>query len=183
MRLNIASVVTKLVAVMAVLLLAGPASAFERREVITELGGTAVSCRDVYGRQVHAVLVADLGDVGRARQMLRTPVIMMDPGHLNPLPAKLQVFFFNHECAHHVLGHVYVVTPSSEKEADCWAINDGRDRGLFTRDEVQSWAPWFAKSRGSAILGHLPGPERARFLLQCFDEKSPQSPSTVTSRE
>ena len=147
-----------------------PDASAERREVIRELAGTAVSCRDAYGQPVHAVLVANLGDVARARNLFKTPVIMMDPGHLNPLPAKLQLFFYGHECAHHVLGHVYVMKPTAEVEADCWAIKDGRDRGLFSRSEVESWAPWFAKSRGNPISGHLPGPERAKHLIACFDQ-------------
>ena len=117
------------------------ASSWRGQEIIKEIGGTAVSCRDSYGLNVHAVLVADLGDVGRARNFFKTPVIMMDPSHLIRLPGKLQLFFFGHECAHHVLGHTYVLRPNVESEADCWAAKDGRDRGLFTRDEVQSWAP------------------------------------------
>lgn len=181
LRLSIGVIGTIAVALAA--LNAKTASAFERRDVIKELGGKAVSCSDAYGRHVHAVLVTNLGDVGRARQMQRTPIIMMDPHYLNPLPSKLQLFFFGHECAHHVLGHVYVVTPTSEMEADCWAAKDGRDRGLFTRDDVQSWGPWFAKSRGSKEFGHLPGPERAAYLLTCFDEKSGDDAKTVTARE
>lgn len=163
----------------------GEARAVEGREVVKEIGGTAVSCRDAYGQTVHAVLVANLGDVGRARNVFKTPVIMLDPGHLIRLPLKLQLFFYGHECAHHVLGHTYVMRPTAESEADCWAAKDGRDRGLFTRFEVEGWAPWFAKSRGSVISGHLPGPERARFILQCFDENpaSADASTTVTTRQ
>ncbi len=153
------------------------------REIIKEIGGTVVSCRDSYGLNVHAVLVSDLGDVGRARNLYKTPVIMMDPSHLIRLPGKLQLFFFGHECAHHVLGHTYVLRPGVETEADCWAAKDGRDRGLFTRDDVQSWAPWFAQSRGSTVSGHLPGPERARFILQCFDDSTDTAASTTVTQQ
>jgi hypothetical protein len=163
--------------------LAASAEPMKDREVIKEIAGRAVSCRDAYGQNVHAVLVANLGDVGRARNLHKTPVIMLDPGHLNPLPAKLQLFFFGHECAHHVLGHVYVMRQTAESEADCWSAKDGRDRGLFTRSEVESWAPWFAKSRGSSISGHLPGPERAKFILACFDDQGDRVPAALTSRE
>lgn len=184
MRTAIASRMT----VLAVALVAAEApdvraETFQGREVIKDIGGTAVSCRDAYGQNVHAIRVADLGDVGRARNLFKTPVIMMDPGHLNPLPVKLQLFFFGHECAHHSLGHVYVMRPTAESEADCWAAKDGRARGLFTRYDVESWAPWFAKSRGSAISGHLPGPERAKFILQCFDDAAETAPTTLTSTD
>jgi len=171
-------------AVLAVDASANPAPALDRRQVITELAGRPVSCRDVYGQAVHAVMVADLGDVARARNVFKTPVIMMDPGHLNMLPSTLQLFFYGHECAHHALGHVYVLRPSAEIDADCWAVKDGRDRGLFSRFDVEGWAPWFAKSRGNAASGHLPGPERARALLQCFDDRSdPRGSTTVTQHE
>lgn len=153
------------------------------QEIIKELGGTVVSCRDSYGQNVHAVLVADLGDVGRAKNLFKTPVILMDPSHLVRLPGKLQLFFFGHECAHHVLGHTYVLRPGVESEADCWAAKDGRDRGLFTRDEVQSWAPWFAQSRGSTVSGHLPGPERAKHILQCFDDRADTAATTTVTQQ
>jgi hypothetical protein len=180
LRPTLASIVTLLAAAAAT-----PAAGetAKGREVVRELGGTPVSCRDAYGQNVHAVLVANLGDVGRARNLFKTPVIMLDPGHLNPLPAKLQLFFFGHECAHHVLGHTYVFRPTAESEADCWAAKDGRDRGLFTRFDVENWAPWFAKSRGNAASGHLPGPERVKFILGCFDDEGDRVPSALTSRD
>lgn len=190
MRSAIATVTTAFVLALAATGDASPAAAQETRagtwrgqEIIKELGGTAVSCRDSYGLHVHAVLVADLGDVGRARNLFKTPVIMMDPSHLIRLPGKLQLFFFGHECAHHVLGHTYVLRATVESEADCWAAKDGRDRGLFTRDDVQSWAPWFAQSRGSAVSGHLPGPERAKFILQCFDDSTDTAASSTVTQQ
>lgn len=176
-----------IVAIVAVVA-AGPpcalAEPLKGREVVREIAGAPVSCTDAYGQHVHSVLVNNLGDVGRARNLFKTPVIMLDPDHLNRLPAKLQLFFYGHECAHHVLGHTFVMRPTAESEADCWAAKDGRERGLFTRYEVEHWAPWFAKSRGNAISGHMPGPERAKFILACFDEQpETAAKSTVTSQQ
>src|SRR5690606_40722156 len=54
----------------------------------------------------------------------------------------------------------------------CWAIRYGRDTGLFRRQEVADFAPWLAASKGSPF-GHLPGPLRARHLLECFDNPEP----------
>lgn len=190
MRPAIASLTFVMGSALAAACAAGHATAQEARagtwrgqEIIKVLGGAGVSCRDAYGQNVHAVLVADLGDVGRAKNLFKTPVIMMDPSHLVRLPGKLQLFFFGHECAHHVLGHTYVLRPNVESEADCWAAKDGRDRGLFTRDEVQSWAPWFAQSRGSTVSGHLPGPERAKHILQCFDDSAETAASTTVTQQ
>jgi hypothetical protein len=134
------------------------------------VAGVSVACRDFRGIAVHTVRVADLGDVGRAWLVNRIPMIVLDEKVLDRLPDKLQLFFYGHECAHHVLGHTVLYRPDRESEADCWAIKDGRDRGIFSRSEVESFAPFLAASRGSTITGHLPGPARAKHLLKCFDE-------------
>ena len=128
-----------------------------------------VGCRDFRNRPVRTLDVAALGDVGRAEFIEGFPVIMLDPAVMEKLPASLQTFFILHECAHHVLGHLFAPTVESEKEADCWAIHEGRKRKTFSHDDVLAWKPHFAASLGSK-MGHLPGPERVAFLLACFDE-------------
>lgn len=135
----------------------------------TRIAGMSVACNDYRGRAVHTVRVSDLGDVARAWVVNRMPFIVMDRGRLAKLPPKLQLFFYAHECSHHKMGHWMNTTMDSEREADCMAIREGRDNGLFARDEVVAFAPWFANSRGSSY-GHLPGPQRAKFLLACFDD-------------
>jgi hypothetical protein len=127
-----------------------------------------MSCTDFRGRSVLALQVSDLGDVGRAWVINTVPYILLDPEVLRTLPRPLQIFFYVHECAHHRLGHWYNPTGNSEKEADCWAIEYGRDHGIFRRQTVVDFEPWLAKSRGSAF-GHLPGRKRVRHLLACFD--------------
>ncbi|MDX2289002.1 MAG: hypothetical protein NW217_09300 [Hyphomicrobiaceae bacterium] len=141
----------------------GPASAAP-----LVIDGADMTCQDFRGRSVQTMEVSELGDVGRAWVVNTVPYIIMDPDVLRRLPVKLQLFFFAHECAHHVLAHWFNPSRESEKEADCWAVRHGRDRALFTRQDVADFAPWFAASKGSH-LGHLPGPERASFLLTCFD--------------
>ncbi len=135
----------------------------------TRIAGFDMECRDIRGRPVQNTHVTDLGDVGRAWVLRSIPYIVMDKVLLAKLPEKLQLFFYVHECAHHVLGHWYNVTRTSEQEADCWAIKQGRNRGYFTRGDVVKFKPYFAKSRGST-WGHLPGPKRVEFLLNCFDD-------------
>lgn len=144
----------------------GPASA---QPVPYLIAGKPVTCTDFRGRSVVTMAVAKLGDVGFARVINTVPYILMDPEVLQTLPPKLQIFFFSHECAHHVLGHWFNPTAMSEREADCWAVQKHRDSGDLTRQEVKSFEPWLRNSRGSA-WGHLPGPERAKHLLTCFDD-------------
>lgn len=126
-------------------------------------------CRDFRNRTVHLVEIPALGDVGRAEFIQGSPVIMLDPALIATLPAKLQVFFKLHECAHHTLGHLFAPTYKSEKEADCWAVKEGRKRTGLTQDDIIAWKPYFAQSRGDPF-GHMPGPQRVEFLLGCFDE-------------
>ena len=145
--------------------LAGEASAAPLPAVMA-----AMACRDFRMRPVRTVEIPDLGDAGRAEFVAGAPVIMLDPALMARLPASLQVFFKLHECAHHVLGHLFAPTGRSEKEADCWAIREGRKRDVVTKDDVIAWKPHFAASRGSTF-GHLPGPQRIEFLLGCFEDE------------
>lgn len=122
-----------------------------------------------YNQPVRFVLNRNLNDVGRA-YWGNEPIIELNPNVLQQLPPKLQLFWYGHECGHHVLGHLLPggYTPSSESQADCWAIATGRNQGLFTREEVAAFEPYFRNNPGSP-WGHLPGPQRAGLLLGCFD--------------
>lgn len=143
----------------------------EGLHVTTKIGGQTFSCRDFRGQMVHAINLDDLGDVAHARIVNRMPIITLNQARLSALPEKLQVFFFHHECAHHVMGHVFFPSPTSENEADCWSVKFGRREGLFTREDVVAFAPYLATSTGSAY-GHLPGPLRSARLVACFDDPS-----------
>lgn len=148
---------------------AGPAAAADGLVDVAMIAGHQMSCSDFRGLTVRTLKMTDLGDVGSARIMGRMPVILLDTDRLAKLPEALQRFFYSHECAHHTLGHSFAQTVWSEREADCWAIKHGRDKGWLSREEVVAWAPHFAHSRGSPI-GHLPGPERANRLVACYDD-------------
>jgi hypothetical protein len=127
------------------------------------LGGEVLTCRDFRGQTVRSIQMHDLGDVAHARIVNRMPIITLNKRRLDTLPDKLQIFFFNHECAHHILGHVFYPTQTSENEADCYAIKVGRKNGSLSRADVEAFAPYIAISRGSPF-GHLPGPTPARLL-------------------
>ena len=149
-------------------------AASEGLQARIKIGGQELSCRDFRGQTVRSIHMDDLGDVAHARIVNRMPIITLNKRRLDTLPDKLQVFFFNHECAHHVLGHVFYPTQTSENEADCFAIKQGRRDGSLTRDDVVSFTPYIAVSRGSAF-GHLPGPMRSQRLLACFDDPSEEN--------
>lgn len=142
-----------------------PAASLEIQPVI---GGNPMRCYDYRGAVVRTLQTTELGDVGRASIIARMPIISLDLDRMATLPPKMQIFFFMHECAHHVLGHVISPTLQSERDADCWSINYGRWAGLFSRMDVEGFAPYFAQSNGSKF-GHLPGPERQAYVLDCFD--------------
>lgn len=153
------------------MLLAPPAMAQPGGAALSEtnvLGGRPADCRDGAGRVVSLMKVINLGDVGKAYFLNRVPVIAMDPQLLDRLPEKLQRFFYDHECAHHVLRHWATMPPDRENQADCWAVTRERDRGDLSRDEIIGFAPFLVASGGS-IAGHLPGPQRIRHMLECFD--------------
>ncbi len=156
-------------AVLLAWLFAFPAGATDGIEAAPPIAGARRVCKDIRGVEVLTYRVVNLGDVGFARFVNRIPVIMIDPHILATLPPKLQLFFYLHECAHHALGHWFVRPPTAEADADCWAVKRGRDDGDISRQDVEQFEPWIARSNGTAS-GHLAGPERERHLLRCFDE-------------
>lgn len=129
-------------------------------------------CHDVRGTRVSTIRFDNLRDVAHAVIMNHVPYIVLNPTRLKTLPPKLQAFFYEHECAHHVLGHNYNPTLASEAEADCLAVKVGRDKGLFTRSDVEAFRPWIEPLRGS-MRGHLPGKQRLRLMTLCIDDAEP----------
>lgn len=161
--------VLALITCLVALTLGGRVASAEGLEVQPLIAGSPMRCYDFRGAVVRTLQTTELGDVGRASIVARMPIISLDSDRMAALPQKMQVFFYMHECAHHVLGHVIRPTLESEREADCWSINYGRWAGLFTRRDVEGFEPFFAKSNGSRF-GHLKGPERQAYLLKCYDE-------------
>jgi hypothetical protein len=95
------------------------------------IGGMPVSCIDASGVPVVVVSNHLLGDVGVATHELGAPVIHMNPHVLLQMPGALQLFWYGHECAHHVLG-------ASEAAADCWSVRTGRDQGWLTSSDLDT---------------------------------------------
>jgi len=129
-------------------------------------------CHDVRGARVSTIRFDNLRDVAHAVIMNHVPYIVLNPTRLKTIPPKLQAFFYEHECAHHILGHNYNPTLASEAEADCLAVKVGRDKGLFARSDIVAFRPWIEPLRGS-LRGHLPGKQRQRLMTLCFDDAEP----------
>lgn len=156
---------------MAVLALAGAAGSGAAQQSPggrALVAGVTLGCADFRGRPVQTYETSGLGDVARSTLYGRIPVITLDTEVMASLSGKLQIFFYLHECAHHVLGHMFAPQPDSEKEADCWSIKTGRDQSYFNRADVSAFTNRIMSSPGSA-RGHLPGRERMAYLLECFE--------------
>lgn len=138
-------------------------------------------CFDVMGARVSMIRFDGLRDVAHAVIMNRVPYIVLNPTRLATLPPPLQDFFYEHECAHHVLGHNYNPTLASESEADCLAIKVGRAKGYFSRKDVIAFGPWIRPLHGSRF-GHLPGRQRQKLLLMCFDNVEAEKDAELSER-
>ena len=134
----------------------------------TLIAGVTLGCADFRGRPVQTYKTSGLGDVARSTLYGRIPVITLDTEVMASLSGKLQIFFYLHECAHHVLGHMFAPQPESENEADCWSIKTGRDQSYFNLSDILAFSNRIMESPGSA-RGHLPGRERMAYLVSCFE--------------
>ncbi len=162
-------VLTFAMAVLAVSGAAGQAGAQQEPGGRTFVAGVSLGCADFRGRPVQTYQTSGLGDAARSQLYGRIPVITLDIEVMASLSGKLQIFFYLHECAHHVLGHMYAPKPESENEADCWSIKTGRDQSYFNLSDVLAFANRIMASPGSA-RGHLPGPERMANMVECFEK-------------
>lgn len=126
------------------------------------IAGIPLYCMSSQGQPVAFVPNTMLPDVGRALPGL-PPTIELNPSVLAQLTPKMQLFWYGHECAHHVLGPA-----NSEINADCWSIKTMRNQGLLAPNELPQLMAQIAGTPGS-MWGHLPGPQRAQLLAQCYN--------------
>jgi hypothetical protein len=135
----------------------------------TFIAGQPVFCQDINGIPVKTVPAPQLNDVGKATIYGGFPVIFLNPNVLRGLPPAIQLFWYAHECGHHVLGHpLSQFQITAERNADCWAIRIGRDQGWFTQYDLVNMKQYFINNPGS-LWGHLPGPQRLRNFANCFN--------------
>lgn len=75
------------------------------------------------------------------------------------LPKSQQLFWYTHECAHHIFG-------SNEAVADCWSVEQGRMQGWLDIAEFEALEAKIHRLPGDA--SHARGPERAAYLRSCY---------------
>lgn len=124
----------------------------------------------LFGTPVASVADASVPDIAMARlDPAYGPLIIYNPYVVaSSLPAT-RVFFYYHECAHHVLGHTlgYALPLTMEQQADCWAIRELVARGIFGNQEIQQ-VQWQLANFSPGDWTHLPGPQRAINLYACL---------------
>ncbi len=129
-------------------------------------------CVDPYGFPV-ASIVSNVDNVAVAARLGDgTPVIYYNQNILSWFQPQTRLFWYAHECAHHVLGHTLGNSHplTAEQDADCWAINQLYNTGNIDDDDMDVIAYDIATLAGSGDWTHLPGPQRSINIYGCLDE-------------
>jgi hypothetical protein len=133
--------------------------------------GAYKRCYDPQGRPVAVLASAKVkrGNVAIAGRLKDgRPFIAYNPQSLRRFHPVTRIYIYYHECAHHRLGHSSGYRPQNrENAADCWAIRYMTRRGLLNDQRMRIIMRDVLKfGRGDHV--HLPGPQRARLLAQCY---------------
>ncbi len=128
-------------------------------------------CVDRAQRPVALVVDNALGWSGVATIENDRPVIYWNEHDMARASRSTQVFIYLHECAHHVLGHIWKpVSPRWEAEADCWAIQLMVEGGMVNGSQIDVIQRELRTSPGDA--NHLGGQDLMRSLAGCLDIKT-----------
>lgn len=84
--------------------------------------------------------------------------IILHPA-INSYPPIIQLFFYAHECGHHMVG-------INEADADCWAIQVGRDQDWFNEGDFNMMILFFHNNPGDST--HAPGLFRLEHMISCY---------------
>ncbi|MCP8889714.1 hypothetical protein [Sphingomonas faeni] len=84
--------------------------------------------------------------------------IILHPRVLD-LPRAQQLFWYTHECAHHIFG-------PGEAAADCWAVQQGKIQGWLSRDELSRLGTTMRSFPGDATHGD--GRSRVSYMEKCY---------------
>lgn len=135
------------------------------------------ACLDRAGRRVPTVESDSLPFAAWATLRNREPVIYWNVRRLADAPAPIRLLVYLHECAHHVLGHVWKLPSTGmkrvyEQEADCWAIQrmvEGDMISALTLDAVLD-----ETRRWTGDRTHLGGEALALAFRRCLYDKANQ---------
>jgi hypothetical protein len=129
-------------------------------------------CTDSRGIRVASIVDYSLNDVANASlDPYGAPIIRYNPRILSWMHAQTRLFFYAHECGHHVRGHAFgsVHPLNMEQDADCFAIVTLVNDGSLSDDDVGIVQSDIAAA-GRGDWTHLPGPQRAVNLRRCLKE-------------
>ena len=105
-------------------------------------------CVDRSGRPVRGIVRDDLPWAGAATEVNGESVIYWNQSRNRRATHAARLFIYMHECAHHVLGHVWKPpSPEWEAEADCWAVQTLRERGRLRKRQVSQLESQVRRSR------------------------------------
>jgi len=126
------------------------------------------ACRDRDDRPIPSVVDNTMADAGEAVERDGHPVILWNARSNARLSQTEQIFIYLHECAHHVLGHLYHrgTEARDELEADCWAIQLMVDGGMIRPRQLAVLESSRESVRGDET--HLGGEAHVRSLEQCL---------------
>jgi hypothetical protein len=123
-------------------------------------------CVDISGAPVASVPDSTINDVAVARREGGHPVIRYNPQVLASISNTSRLFWYLHECGHHVLGHGFqYVGLQHERDADCWAAVKLKELKQLTTNRLNTLAAEFAPNPGD--WSHLPGPMRTMDIVNC----------------
>jgi hypothetical protein len=148
-------------------------SAAGAQSPFVSVAGIPVYCTAPNGAPVVGVFDPSLQDVGQALLYGQQPVIRMNPYILQALPPIAQVFFYAHECGHHLSGDVIngythnFINPNTELRADMIGIRMVRDQMHPSQDQLLLLEQ-VIKTNPKWDATHLPGPMRAQWIRQCY---------------
>jgi hypothetical protein len=130
------------------------------------------ACRDRDDRPIPAVVDNTMADAGEAVERDGHPIILWNARDNARLSQTEQIFIYLHECAHHVLGHLYHrgTEARDELEADCWAIELMVDEGIIKSRHLAVLERSRETVRGDET--HLGGEAHVRSLEQCLSTRT-----------
>jgi len=130
------------------------------------------ACRDRDDHPIPVVIDNSIAYAGVATFRSERAVILWNARTNQRLPRTEQLFIYLHECAHHVLDHLYhsEVGVREELEADCWAIQLMVDGGLIRTRQLDELERTRSSVRGDDT--HLSGEAHVRSLEECLRRRS-----------
>lgn len=124
----------------------------------------SIPCTSHFGEPVQYIQDYNLNNVGIATRYQGRPIIVINPAILNQFSPLVQQWWLAHECGHHALSP----HQNNEVNADCFASRALRDLGFIRSPaDLQQVMRELSRLPGNIFTGHLPGPGRARVVMDC----------------